>query len=486
MLTQMNVKRAEQAWSRGEVLRQAGDLEAAKVEYQRAIRKIKDAAASEAADARQLVGRARLGLGRVCLALGSAVDAIREFEAAHQMQPEAWESLYWCGCARGWMGDYQGAEERLTVALDHNPQEGRIYLQRGYARFKDGRPEEALSDFLAAAKQGTLDDTGRLALAALRMQREDWEEAELLLRTLLEQNPHQAKVALMLGQSLEKQEKWPEAIAAYECAQGIPEAGPVACERLGVVYARLEQYELARHWLEQAVQQEQANDTVLFYQGWVSYQLDQFEACIEPWTCLCHRHPERRRLGQLVLESKYAWGCKLVQQANYEAAIPLWEAYASVRRSDEALAGALAELHLRVAAQKLQHGNLTERDEAQRHLERGWILAPEDSRFPFYLGLLELIEGDPGEAISWMKLAIACNSDDPRLRYYLALCLIEIGDVERAEKELTISRQQGKRSSWTERAERALAVLYMQERRWSDAADVLSSSEGDCPYPTQT
>lgn len=473
MLLSLTTKIAKRALDSGEVHRKGRRWEAAKQQYQRAVRWSARPAARGLADAQGVKGYAHLGLGRVHLKLGHAADAVNDFELACSMLPNAWEPLYWRGCAHGWLRNYSKAAESFTAALTLVPTEASVYLQRGHARFKGGRLDQAVADYLEAQSRGGLRGIDCLALAALHLHRGQYPDAEQLLRTLVKQDHLDAY--LLLGHTLEKQGKWTDAAAVYEKAARMESIAPEACERLGIVYTNSQRYEQACTSLEQAMRRRRDSDAVLFYYGWACYQLRRFEQCINIWTLLKRRYPRRQRLSALVQKAKYAWGCDLVQVANYGSAIPLWSDYYSGRESDAQLTRALAELHLRAAAQAFKEKRPEELDEVREYLEEAYDLAPDDTRILFYLALLDMLDGDFEQASLLLQEAVVLDPEDSRLRNYLALCAWENGDVDHAEEELKTVIAQDSSNRWSRRAAELLVALYIEQERWSEAADTLLS-----------
>jgi tetratricopeptide (TPR) repeat protein len=220
-----------------------------------------------------------------------------------------WEPLYYLGCALGRLSDYSKAEESFTGALALAPDERRIYTQRGHARFKAGKFDGALADYLEAQRRGALQESECLPLAALHLHRGEYAKAEQLLRLLVQQ--HVVAAYIPFGCALEKQCKWLEAAEVYQQATRVPEIAAEACGRLGIVYMALQRYADASTWLEQALKRKNDSDTVLFYYGWTCYQLRQFERGIRNWTLLMRRYPRLQRLGVLIQKAKYMWGCDL-------------------------------------------------------------------------------------------------------------------------------------------------------------------------------
>lgn len=464
---------ARRAHTRAGALCRARQWPSAEAEYLKAIRLTSAASARGVAKARQVAGEAHLGLGRLYLHLSQPARSLNEFNLACSMLPGNWVPLYYRGCGQGWSGNYAKAEEDFTAALSINGAEARIYVQRGHARFKSWRLEQALFDYLEAQRRGGLEGKDRLALAALRMCRGEFSEAEQLLRPLAEKDYSTA--CLWLGGALELQDKWGDAAAAYERATRVEGARSQAYARLGVVYVRLRQYERAAAWLEKALGQRQETDPVLFCYGWVCYRLGRFRPCIHAWEQLRRRHPKQQRLDDCLQKAVYAAGCERERAGDYDAAIRLWDNYCYGGRDDTLLARPLAELHLRAAAAILKRQGTHSFDKVGEHLKAACKIAPDDSRFRFYLALVTALGGDLRRASELLKAALALDPQDRRLQYHLALLAGEQGDHAAAAATLqSISTQNGS-GPWPRRAAESLAALYVVQERWPEATDTLLS-----------
>jgi tetratricopeptide (TPR) repeat protein len=471
--TWINTQRSANALTRAEALQGAENLETARQEYERAIKLAPPAGAN--AGAREILGRAHLGLGRVFLAGKSTERALRELQHACRIRPEAWEPFYWKGCALGWKGDYKGAERDFTHALKLRPSEGRIHIQRAYARLKGGKPDDALADLVSADERGALsrNPVGLITLARLRMQRGEWREAERVLRHVLKDQPKHPGAALLLGRALESQEKWADAVALYRMARHLEGAEPEACERLGAIHERIGDDGEARTWFQQAMAQGQIGDDVLFQHGRVCFRLRSYAECVRYWTILNDRRPGDNQLTSLLSRAKYAWASDLVRQGRLDEGIPLLEECFTARPADSRFARSLAALHLRLAGLKMRGDVRRDREKARRHLKRARELRPADTQVLLHSARIEWQVGDRRAAMRAFRDAIVLAPDDPSIQFYLALCLLEDGDVVGAEQELQTARRASGGAPWADRAGRALVALYVRQCRWAEAARVL-------------
>lgn len=467
---------AELALDRGERHRASGRLEDAEAAYFEA--------ACEAADSdstsdgttttRPVVLRARIGLGRIELRRGSPERAFGWFLSARDVAPDDWEPLYWQGCAQGRLADYPGAQESLTAALRLRSGKPSIVIQRSYARFMMGDLAAALDDLLAAQRRGALDETALLTLASIRLARKEWPEAEKILRTLLDRDPKDVKASELMGAMREWQERTEEALEWYRRAAESSDVSPLTCNRLGILHARAGHPEVALTWLQRARLDKGPDDEVLYYSGWVSFQLGEFEDCIDVWTKLKRRHsgPE---LDKLIDTATHELARKRLANRDYDAALPLLEDCLRGKIGGTWTSRALAEVRLRLAAPALARRNLDTHGEARQHLRAAAALVLEDYRFPFLLALIEWARGAPLTALPLATRACNLGGLSRAARLAVVRCALEAGDGAIAERELLrMARRPSQQARHLARCLRA--------QRWSDAADVLrTADEPDLP-----
>jgi tetratricopeptide (TPR) repeat protein len=437
------VRRARRATEQGELLLSRGNLRGAEVRFATAIAQAHGKTVQPRTRAAEVVAGAHVGLGRTRLALADPRRALPEFRAAQLLQPEAWQPFYWDGCARGWVGDYPGAEQSFSAALRCRPRLGRAYLQRGYARLRQGHGDAALEDLLAAREHGELEEPGRLVLAWLRLQRREWAEAEALLRP----------------------------IEVIRSSPLVTSMRAFALEQQGDLHAAVDLY-------GQAIRRGRADDSVLFHHGLAAYGLRRFDDSIRSWTELQARNPHRTRVSLLVARANYAWALELARQRRYGAAVERLET-AEELKPPGALDAALTELRLHAAAQALRHDGEAGREEALQHLEADLARGGDDPRVLHYLGLLEGLDGAPAQAVELLEEVVASRPEDERARYALALCAVQAGDPDRGAQELGALRA-GDRGPLGTQAAQALAALQIRRGHWSLAADTLEVlPEGD-------
>lgn len=407
------IDRARDIAVEGESLRSAGHLEAARGHFTTALRMLERSAAQGQKESSQAAATAHLGLGRTYLGLHLLDQALAEFAASQQLQPEWWEAFYWAGCAQGWLADYRGAEQNLSTALRLEPRAGSANLQRGYARFKQADLDGALADLLEADAQDGLDDRGRITLAAVHLQRRDGVSAERVLRDL-DPSGSDPTVGFLLATAIEQQGRPEEAVPFYRQALRGDDTMAAAYGRLGLIHLQRADLNGAHGWLERAVTAGNAGDAVLFHHAWVACQLQEFDRCSQSWTALRQRHP-RERLVSLVAQANRA-GCGALAAAHARAALHFrrgqWQAAVTV----------LEALPARDAWRKSMLPQCLYRAGLLDELVR---LRSTDPELRFWQGLAHASAGRSDQAVRALRYVLQRRPVDERARGALSLVQLQ-------------------------------------------------------------
>ncbi len=147
-----------------------------------------------------------------------------------------------------------------------------------------------------------------------------------------------------------------------------------------------------------------------------------------------------------------------VQLRRYSGAVaPLEEA----KRLDPSLKE--ADLFLTIA-----HFHLGDYDRAQRALETAQAAYPDRAETQLYAGLLLLQREETEKAAARLERAIATDADaiEPVGSYYAGLAWASAGNRERAERAFERVSKQAPGTAWAAEADRALARLQSEPRRY--------------------
>lgn len=171
---------------------------------------------------RDVRAAAYVARGRLSLARGRAVEAVRDFEDSKRIDPRRAEPYMGAAAAYVLQGLLDGAERELTAGLTAVEPEPPVSLVSSLAevRLARGADPGPLIELLRAARQGDPDDPRiasvlSLALAAdaeRKLEKGDLTSAEALAREALAEGGDVARARAVLGQLRERQRRFDEAV----------------------------------------------------------------------------------------------------------------------------------------------------------------------------------------------------------------------------------------------------------------------------------
>ena len=110
------------------------------------------------------------------------------------------------------------ALEVYRRGLEQLPKDGPLWARLGVLLARKGRWQEAEEPLRLALDRGQHDATVHLALGRLAQQRENWTDVEVSARRALDEAPSMSSAWNLLAASLEEQQRFEEALDAYEQA----------------------------------------------------------------------------------------------------------------------------------------------------------------------------------------------------------------------------------------------------------------------------
>ncbi|MGH3717769.1 MAG: tetratricopeptide repeat protein [Pseudonocardiaceae bacterium] len=441
MCAHIAIVAARRARKRGEEDLARGDYAAAERSFAAALSHLSAGAMQDPPSA-VVIAAARIGLGRVCLGRGDPVRAAMEFTAALRAQPDSWQGFYWAGCAAAHRADYPGAEWNFTEALQRDRRSVQALVQRAYARLRQHADDTALTDLVSAARHGVLDENAWLVMASLQVRAGQWSQALTSLGRV--QSP-----------------SWAPVVAALRA---------FAWEQQGDEPAALAEYQRACVGAD-------AQDGVLLRHGLLALRLGRFEDSVRSCTELSRRYPQRAQLRRLVAQAHYAWAGELVARREFDSAIACLQRHESWEPPGS-LDAVFLELHLHAAAAAADRAEQGGLRSARRHLMAARARRDDDRRVRHYSALLEFLAGaHHSSAQEWARLSQS-RPGDTRSRHALAICAIQLGDLDQAERDL-VTLSGAATDPVARRAARSLAALQVRRGRWQRAAELLESMTGD-------
>jgi Tfp pilus assembly protein PilF len=161
---------------------------------------------------------AHYNLGTAFLNQGKLDDAMREYQAALEINPASVDSLINLGDVFLRMGKPNDAIAQFQRAVDIDPNRGEAHYNLGIALSRMGREEEAISQYEYALELKPADGKAHDDLGTLLLQHGRVNEAITQYRQALEINPNNEKAQNNLGNALLQNGELGEAIACFRKA----------------------------------------------------------------------------------------------------------------------------------------------------------------------------------------------------------------------------------------------------------------------------
>lgn len=411
----------------------------------------------------------RILLSRSYIKMGKAAQAIPILRQTCSEDMTSWKVPYYLGCAYGWQKDYRNAIKNFSIAQKLAPDQTLVYIQRGHAYYKIGQLDKAQQDYVHAQKLGDTSDDLKQALAVLLIHKKNYKNAEKILKSLKFSGTNQ----LLLGSVYEQQNFVQKAIETYESALQNYHNPTEIHQKIGLAYIKINQFEAARQNLDKVVQIGSVDGLVLYNLGWAYYKLNQFNPCISCWSKFSQLAPKKYEIKKQTTQVRCLLAQQYIQNENFEKIIAELTDYYELSENDESIVSSLAEIYFRAAYSTILKGNNPVSEKAIEYLNRGHKLVPEDTRFPYYLALLEINLGNMENAVALLQSLKTNYNHDSRVLYQLALCQTALDKITLAEQEFISLLQQEKIAEITEKTRLSFAVLKMRQGEWSEAADLL-------------
>ena len=175
-------------------------------------------------------------LGSVLAMQGRFDDAITSLEQAVQLDPTQALAHKKLAQALAMAGRGEDADRSFEDYFDKRPEDGEV--ARGANLLKEGRTDEAIEVFLAIIRENPKSVNAMRFLAmAYWHEKERMDDAEALLRRVVEMAPDFTVAWINLGMVLVERNKLLDAIDAYQHATSLAPDNPVAWGGLGNAYA---------------------------------------------------------------------------------------------------------------------------------------------------------------------------------------------------------------------------------------------------------
>ncbi len=278
---------------------------------------------------------------------------------------------------------------------------------------------------------------------------------------------------MMLGILAEKVDDFTGAEKSYATALEIHPGSPEPCVRLGLMFCRQGRYNDACMHLQRAAGAGYETDAVLFSLGYAQAGCGEYDEALGIWRKLQQRHPEDQRLALNIDRLHYLKGRQHVEGEKYEEALASWQEYLKMRPDDEKLKRDIAELYFRLALTRL--GVDGSREEARRRLLSAMETDGSHACAPFYVALLELMDGQQAKATQQFGDLSVDGTPSMRHRamYYQGIGMLHQGDHDRAAEVLRAVAEDPLRAEIDSPVELALAAALAQGGKWEKSLSEL-------------
>jgi tetratricopeptide (TPR) repeat protein len=440
---------ADLAFHQGYAAVQNGDLDTARIAFQKAVQLAPEIAEGHGA------------LGSVLLQLGQPAQAIPELERSLAIKPADPATQINLAVAYEEAHNY---EKSLAIfrALDQSPNQADPLPLTALLSYARALTATQAPDLAAARLRTALQsapqnspDAAILhdALGSLRAQRKDWPEAQSEFEQAIAADPNLAAAHEHLGVTLFAQQQVSEALRELTAATQLSPNAASAHLELGRVLIAAGKDDEAVPILKRTV--ELAPDSLdAKYQLALALQgSGQEQQSIPLFQQVVEAQPRNApALTNLALA--------LVQTGKSKEAVPLYQR-ALVETPNDPL------IHQDLGVAYLQQSNL---EDAIREFRAGIQQSPDTYELHYNLGLALKLKDDAATAETELKLAAQLNPESPDPPFTLGILKMQKGQFDEAAKQLQLALKlnPGNGDAWA-----ILGSVYKEENDLPQAAEAL-------------
>ena len=436
--------------------------------------------------------------GVAALARNDLAHAREDFEKVVQLAPQAEQGYSALGAVLVRIGEPEKGIRDLQKALALSPSDSSAQLNLALAYGQTGANDKALPLFdrleIAARKSGHALPAYVLAAYARALAAARPEAAVNRMAAAIASEPDNAEWRDELGSLYAKQQKWPEAEAAFREAIRLNPQLAQAHFHLGIALESNHDSN-ALDELKLASQLAPADEQISLEAGKALAAFDQTTAAIDQFRQVLANDPGSLEADyQLALALQFTGNSqeaiplfvKVVasEPANAEALTNLGMAYMQRQDAKDAvpplqravkLAPAMVTAHQDLAAAYIQ---LNQMDDAVEQLRAALALAPNTAALHYDLGLAFKMKDDPASAIPELEAAEKLNPEGHEAPYALGMLYMQAARYEEAARELdrSLKLQAQNGDGWA-----ALGSVYSKLDRLPEAASALQQAIAQRP-----
>lgn len=341
---------------------------------------------------------------------GDTANAVVSYEQALTKFPDFRRARKNLGLLMVQMGEYEGAIEQLTRAIELGDRDGRTYGLLGYCYLNQENPVAAEQAYRTAVLQQPNSNDWQLGLARALLAQQRYEESISLFSTFLERNPLDARVWKLQANAFIGIEKPRAAAVNFETVRILDQADASTLILLGDIYMNDGIHDLARDAYLEAIAKDKGG--AAFEPAYRAAELllrtKAYEACTEVVASIDQQYRSRmtgqQTLELMTLKAKLARG----QGRNKEAAAMLEEIVAR----DGTRGDAILEL-------ARFHRDQGDEQKALLLLERAENLEAFEYQALIEHGQFKVASQDYEEAAQLLRRALRIKKE-PRVERFLA------------------------------------------------------------------
>lgn len=356
-------------------------------------------------------------LGREFMALGYPDDAIAQYQAGLERDPEYQDLWFLLGTALEERGDLELAEQTYRDALKLNPYDARALNALGMLCSGQERYEEALEHFDAALAVApdygdVIDHISQVMKALGRV-----DEGISRFRSMLAEDGEQKYVHFFLGRDLLEIGNRDEALRHFSEALRIDPA----LDGASYLWAQ----ELSRQGrFEEAIEQHRSaltlNSELKYTQAALGRELSRLGHTDEA----IHHFSEAVRIDPAFQDARYLLGKELARASRVEEAQAEYEKAIELNPAD-------ARAHHEMGMFQAEQGNF---EEALNHFESALEVDPTFAYALDRMGRVLAVMGRSEEAIARYKDTLAADPENQDICYLLGRELLAQGNQEEAQQ----------------------------------------------------
>ena len=367
-------------------------------------------------------------------------EAVQPLSEALRLRPDSAEALWLMGVLSLELGRFEEGVPHVAHLIELAPEETQPRLLLGALLDSLGRVDDAVTQYREVLTRDPYHRDALMAVGKLALQAEDIVAAEQVINNLVARYPTDSGAQILHARFYALVGAYREARLVLQSAVLLDASDPLESAEaqylLGTVYAELGQVDLARHYLENALQLTPDNGPSLLQLGLLAANQERAEEALTYFERAVELMPEDGRAHFRLGEARQY----LREMSAAEEAL----------RTSTRLDPELPETRLQLGMLYLE---TSRNDAALTELTRAATLAPDNAKIRHQLGRAAMEVGDESKAQQEFEAALQLDSFFSETYLALGNLLVRQGQSERGRVLLTRFRD-------LQRDEAAIATMF--------------------------